>query len=175
MTTCVWIFLLLNTMPLFNHVFTLNFTPRPPNAPNRPIFRSLEVPHRLRRVASESRSFLHVLQPPPMMARANEPATTVPYQGPIKRGGPPYFVIRPMSVIKRPRENRRLVLTLPKDNIQILNAEAMSEGGAQIMPTSLTLSLRETDTDDNGKESTFYGTTRGYASQIPSPPRQASR
>ncbi|GIX72665.1 spaetzle domain-containing protein [Caerostris extrusa] len=98
------------------------------------------------------------------------------YNGPIKRGGPPFLFIQPMTMSKRPRQSRRLVLTLPKDNIHILNAEAMPEKGQQFLPTTLTLSLRDnTDSEDNNKGNLRYSTTRSYASQIPSPPRQASR
>lgn len=175
MTNCQCALILFCTVLLFNQASTHSFPPRPPNPSNRPHFPSLESPHRLRRVASESRPMLRVLQPPPMMTRPAEPPTTAQYHGPIKRGGPPYFVIRSMNVNKRPRTNRRLVLTLPKDNIQILNAEAMSERGSQMMPTTLTLSLRDPDSDNSGKESSRYSTTRSYASQIPSPPRQSSR
>lgn len=175
MVNNLWMCVLLAALMLC-YVKSLNLQPGLPNVPIPPrqTFQNLEHANRLRRVAAESRPVLRVLQPPPMLTRPVEPATTAQYQGPIKRGGPPYLVLQPMNVNKRPRSNRRLVLTLPKDNLQILNAEAISNRGKQFYPTTLTLSLRDTDADDGTKESRFT-TTRSYASQIPSPPRQASR
>ncbi|XP_071043894.1 uncharacterized protein [Parasteatoda tepidariorum] len=53
----------------------------------------------------------------------------------------PFFLIQPMSMGRR-----RLILTLPNDNIEILNAEATPERGQAFLPT--TLSLRESDSNN---------------------------
>ncbi|XP_054709371.1 uncharacterized protein LOC129219077 [Uloborus diversus] len=135
----------------------------------------IEPSQRSRFLEREHRPFMRVLQPPSPVTRSAETTPPVKYQGPIKRGGPPYLYIQPMTANKRQRNSRRLILTLPKDNIQILNAEAMSDRGSHLLPTTLTLSLRDSDSEDTPKESNRYSTTRSYASQIPSPPRQASR
>lgn len=159
MANCVWICLML----LFSQVLASHFPPRPPNAPNRPTWHQLGSPPNLRRAAYESPS---MLQRSPILL---EPPSSVQYQHSIQRRGSPYLLIRPMNVNKRPKTSRRLVLTLPKDNIHILNAEVMPERGSQILPTTLTLSLRNTDIDDREKEFPRYSASRNY------PPRQASR
>ena len=162
MTNYTWIVLVL----MFGEVVTLQFPPRPPNAPNRSQWLELGSPTSLRRTTHESRSVLHS----PMLIK---PSSIGQYQQPIQRRGSPYLLIRPMNVNKRPKASRRLVLTLPQDNIQILNAEAMPEKGSQILPTTLTLSLRNTETDDREKDFTRYGASRSYA--FHNHPHQASR
>ncbi|KFM76037.1 hypothetical protein X975_15101, partial [Stegodyphus mimosarum] len=175
MLNYAWILVL--TVPLLlSQTSALGHRNNPPHIHNKPGYQTIMPPHRLRRVASDARSsVLRVLQPPQLVTRPSEPAPNFRHQGPIKRGGPPYLLIQPMSVNKKPRSSRRLVLTLPKDNIQILNAETMPERGSQLLPTSLTLSLRDPDSEERPKGTLRFGTTRSYASQIPSPPRQASR
>ncbi|XP_055940416.1 uncharacterized protein LOC129970207 [Argiope bruennichi] len=153
--------LLLTTASLFCHVLTFGL---PSSPPMRQGFYNIMTTHRLR--PSENRQFLQI-----PFTRTTESTTTV---GPIKRGGPPFVLIQPMTMSKRPRNGRRLVLTLPKDNIHILNAEAMPEKGQQFLPTTLTLSLKDANSDDSSTGNRYI-TTKDYASQIPSPPRQATR
>ncbi|GBM69000.1 hypothetical protein AVEN_55428-1 [Araneus ventricosus] len=161
MISSVYTLLLLTIASLFCHVLTFGLSS---STPARQGFHNMMQAHRLR--PTENRHFLRI-----PFSRPSESTTTV---GPIKRGGPPFVLIQPMTMSKRPRTSRRLVLTLPKDNIHILNAEAMPEKGQPFLPTSLTLSLKDVDSEDSSK-SNRYLTTRDYASQIPSPPRQASR
>ncbi|GFS38719.1 spaetzle domain-containing protein [Nephila pilipes] len=170
-----WILMLLVIASVFSDVLTFDLAGGPPPTPSSPNYAAMDQSHRLRRVASESGSFIRYLQPPPVYTQPIQPLTTSGYKDPIKRGGPPFVFIHPMTMSKRPRTSRRLVLTLPKDNVHILNADAVPEKGQQFLPTTLTLSLRDNDSEESNKGSLRYTTTRSYASQIPSPPSLASR
>ncbi|GFY70389.1 spaetzle domain-containing protein [Trichonephila inaurata madagascariensis] len=162
-----WILMLLTIASLFSHTLTFGLPGATTPTSVSQGFENMAQANKLRRVASESGHFLHYLQPPPIFPQPTQPLATSVYNNPIKRGGPPFVFIHPMTMNKRSRTNRRLVLTLPKDNIHILNAEATPEKGQQFLPTALTLSLRDNDSEESNKG---YTTTRSYVSQIPRPP-----
>ncbi|GFQ68512.1 spaetzle domain-containing protein [Trichonephila clavata] len=168
MEVSIWHLMLLTIASLFSLTLTFGLHGAPkPNAQSRGL-KNMAEPHELRQVESEPGSFMGFLPPPPIFATPTQPLTTVE---PIKRGGPPFVFIQPMAMNKRLRTNRRLVLTLPKDNIHILNAEATPEKGQQFLPTTLTLSLRDNDSEESNKGTLRYTTTtRSYAAQIPRPP-----